>query len=514
VVTEVPTPVAGEATSGLGLRREVVSGTLWTTGASTGAQVVAFVVTAILAHLLAPSEFGLISMVLVFTGFAGLFVDMGLGAAVIQRDQLEERHLSSVFWVNVAAGFVLAGVMAALAPALSALYGEPRLIRLTFAISGNFVIASVVAVQVALLIRRLAFRRLAIIDMSATFVSGVVAVTAAVLGLGVWSLVAQALTLSSTRALLLWITSDWRPRRILERGAIHDLWGFSSNLAGFNALNYWIRNADNFLVGRFVGPAGLGIYGRAYNLMLMPLTQISWVLSRVMFPVLSRMQKDTARVKQAYLRAIGVIGLVTFPIVTGLFAVAEPFVLTVFGPKWEAMVPIVQILCLAGLSQSVGTTTGWIYQSQGRTDWMFRWGLASGAVTLVAFGIGIVWGVKGIAIAFAVRTVLLTYFNFSIPGKLIDLRFREVVSALRGVLVAALVMSGCVLLLGLALPESWPDSARLAAEVAFGALLYLGLTAGFRVQPYRELKDIVRDDLRRRRAQSEMHAAAGALESK
>ena len=240
--------------------------------------------------------------------------------------------------------------------------------------------------------------------MSATVISGVVAITAALMGLGVWSLVVQALTLSSTRAVLLWIASDWRPRWILDRRAIRDLWGFSSNLAGFNALNYWVRNADNFLVGKFVGPAGLGIYGRAYNLMLMPLAQISWVLSRVMFPVLSRMQSDTARVKQGYLRAIGVIGLVTFPIVTGLFAVAEPFVLTVFGPRWESMVPIVQILCLAGLSQSVGTTTGWIYQSQGRTDWMFRWGLASSAVTLVAFGIGILWGVTGVATAYAVRT--------------------------------------------------------------------------------------------------------------
>ena len=151
MVAEVPTPVTGQATSGLGMRREVVSGTLWTTGASTGAQAVAFIVTAILAHLLLPSEFGLISMVLVFTGFAGLFIDMGLGAAVIQHEELEERHLSSVFWVNVGAGIVLAGLMAALAPALSALYGEPRLVRLTFAISGNFLIASLVAVQMALL---------------------------------------------------------------------------------------------------------------------------------------------------------------------------------------------------------------------------------------------------------------------------------------------------------------------------------------------------------------------------
>jgi PST family polysaccharide transporter len=496
------------------MRREVVSGTLWTTGASTGAQAVAFIVTAILAHLLLPSEFGLISMVLVFTGFAGLFVDMGLSAAVIQRHELEERHLSSVFWVNVAAGLALAGLMAALAPALSALYGEPRLIRLTFAISGNFLIASLVAVQMALMIRRLNFRRLAIIDMSATVISGVVAVAAALMGLGVWSLVAQALTLSGSRAVLLWIASDWRPRWILEREAIRDLWGFSSNLAGFNALNYWVRNADNFLVGKFVGSAGLGIYGRAYNLMLMPLAQISWVLSRVMFPVLSRMQKDTSRVKRSYLRAIGVIGLVTFPIVTGLFAVAEPFVLTVFGPRWESMIPIVQILCVAGLSQSVGTTTGWIYQSQGRTDWMFKWGLAASAVTLVAFGIGILWGVTGIAVAYAIRTVLLTYFNFSIPGRLIDMRFREVVFALRGVFVAALVMSGGVFLLGLALPEDWPNAVRLAVEVAFGAVLYAALVAAFHVQPYRELKDIVRDWRRRRHAESELGAVSGALDPK
>jgi O-antigen/teichoic acid export membrane protein len=478
------------------LKNRTVTGVLWSAGASVGQQILNFAVTAVLARLLVPADFGLVATVAVFTGFVSLFIDFGLGAALIQRETLAERHRSSAFWMNLAAGIALATLVAALAPLLARFFDEPRLVDLTLVLSLNFVVGSLGIVQSALLQRSMNFRRLGAIGISSTVIGGAVAIAMAVAGYGVWSLIGQLIATTAVRTALLWAASDWRPRRFIDREAMRELWRFSGNLAGFTAVNYWARSADNLLIGKFVGATGLGIYSRAYNLMLLPIDQISTVTARVMFPALSRIQQNPPRVKRAYLRAIGIIGLLSFPITAGLFVVAEPFILSLYGAKWEAVVPVLQILCVAGLLQPVLATVGWIYQSQGRTDWLMRWGLVASAAIVSAFGIGIHWGVKGVATAYAIVIYALLYFAFAIPGKLIGMRFREVVLALRGPLVSALAMAAIVWAAGKMFPAGWPSAAVLFARFGIGALTYVVLIHAFALEPYRELKNLVRERIR------------------
>lgn len=479
------------------LKHRTVTGVMWSAGARAVQQFLNFVVTVVIARLLVPEDFGLIAMILVFTGFAMLFVDFGLAAAIVQRKTLDERHLSSAFWMNLGAGLALSGVVAALAPALASIYDEPRLVLLTLVMSSSFLLGSLAIVQSAVLSRAMNFRRLGGIDIGSTLVGGSAAIAAAASGYGVWSLVVQLLVSTLARVALLWALTEWRPRLLFDVHAARELWRFSANLAGFSGVNYWSRNADNFLIGIFVGPAALGIYGRAYNLMLLPLTQVVGVISRVMFPALSRLQDDPERVKRAYLRAIGIIGLITFPLVAGLLVAAEPFVLALLGPKWRDVIPVLQILCVAGLTQSVGATVNWIYQSQGRTDLLFKWGLATSAITLVAFGIGIVWGVYGVAIAYVVRTLGLLYFNYAIPGKLIGMSFGDVVHAMRGVLAAALLMAVTVWAVNALLPD-WSPGIVLLIDVVIGVLAYGTLTRLLVGEPYEEVKDLVRDRVGRK----------------
>ncbi|MEX0801341.1 MAG: MOP flippase family protein [Dehalococcoidia bacterium] len=492
-----PTPDAAELVEP-NLKQQTVAGVIWSAGARIVYQALQFVVTVVLARLLVPEDFGLIAMIAVFTGFASIFVDFGLAAAIIQRKEVEERHLSSAFWLNVAAGIALTAIVAALAPALSALYGESRLLPLILVMAASFALGSIGIVQKALLTRAMNFRRLGAIEVTAALVGGGTAITAALMGFGVWSLVIQLFVAAGIRLVLLWSLSDWRPHLILEREAVQELWRFSRNLAGFSAVNYWSRNADNFLIGKFVGASGLGIYSRAYSLMLMPLEQISAVTARVMFPALSRIQEDRPRVKRAYLRAVGIIGLLSFPVTAGLLVVAEPFVLTLYGAKWREVVPVLQILCIAGLIQPVSATVGWIYTSQGRTDWLFRWGLVSSGTTLLAFGIGIMWGVHGVAVAYAIRTYVLLYPNFAIPGRLIEMRIREIFHAVRGPLFSALAMAGLVWAAGTMLPEAWSPGAVLLAQFGVGVLAYGALVHLFVLKPYLELKDLVRERVRGR----------------
>lgn len=472
-------------------RQRVVSSLGWNITSQIGEQAVGFTVSVILARLLTPEDFGLVGMIIVFTGFANMFSDLGLGSALVQRQELEERHYTSIFWLNVVAGFLTMCVVILVSPWIANFFDEPRLQPLTMFVSLNFLLGSLNIVQKAKLLRALNFKALALIQNVVTLAAGLAAIAMAFAGYGPFALVCQTLMATAMTVTIMWYMSSWRPQFRFDRAAVKELWGYSSNLLGANILNYWIRNADNLLIGRYSGSADLGIYTRAYSTMLLPVNQISGVLGRVMFPALSVIQDNKAKVKAIYLRSISYIALVTFPMMLGLFVVAEPFVLALFGPKWEAVIPVLQVLSLVGLIQSINSTVGWIFTSQGRTDWQFWWVLAGGILTFIAFGIGIRWGVMGVSIAYAIRVYGTTYLNYMIPGKLIDMRVWEVFKAIAGATFCSLIMAIAVWLLGGVLPPTWSQFLQLAVLVSFGGIVYLASIHLFKVPAYLELKLLI-----------------------
>jgi PST family polysaccharide transporter len=322
-------------------------------------------------------------------------------------------------------------------------------------------------------------------------VGGAAAIAAAVLGAGVWSLVIDALGATVVQSLLALRLGIGRLRGGFHRDAARELWQLSGGQAGFQAMNYWSRNADNLIVGRFVGASALGLYDRAYQLMLLPITQVGSVIGYVLFPAMARIRSDRERLKAAYLRSLAATALLAFPVVVATFAAAPYVVQALFGSKWSGMTPILRLLCLAALPQSIGTTAGPIYQAQGRTDLLLRWGVASGIVTVAAFAIGVVWGVEGVAAAYAIRSYALTYFNFSIPGRLIAMTFRDVLRAIAGPLLLSVLTGLVVWGVGRALPASIPSGARLAAALGVGAGCYLAGAHLARLRAYRDLLSAV-----------------------
>lgn len=483
------------------LKQKTVSGIGWSVSTRIASQLLNFLITVLLVRMLTPQDFGLIGMIVIFTGFASLFSELGFGAAIIQYKNLEERHLSSIFWLNVVAGLLIMGILMISSPLIAAFYNEPRLMPLTMVISVNFFIGPFNIVQNAILKREMNFRLLGVIETASFLLAGSVAIALAVAGFGVWSLVWQSLLMTSSSVLIMWVLSDWRPKLQCQKKAIQELLKFSSNLLGFNIYNYWIRNADNLLIGKFVGTAGLGIYSRAYSMMLLPLREVTSVVSRVMFPALSRIQDDKLRVKSIYLQVNRIIGLITMPVMCGLFVVAEPFVITLYGPKWEAVTPILKILCIVGVAQPITSTTGLIYQSQGRTDWMLRWGIASGIVTICSFLIGIRWGVMGVAIAYAIRSYVLLYPSIVIPGRLIGMSFMEFIKNVSGIFFSSLLMALLVWCIGLTLPSHWPHWSYLAIQVPIGAIIYILLIHLFSNKAYRDLRGLIGEQWVERRKQ-------------
>lgn len=427
------------------LAKKAASGALWSTAARIGQQSILLVATIILARLLPPSAYGLLGMATVVIGFVSIFADLGTSAALIQREDLTDGLTSGIFWLNMAFGVMLTTVLIVGAPWVARFYREPQLTSLVIVLSLSISVSSLGAVQQALLMRGMSFRQLACIELGSSVAGAGAAVALAASGAGVWSLVALSLVTAALTTGLLWMASEWRPRPRLAWQEVKSVLAYGLNLSGFGIVNYFSRNADNMLVGRYLGSETLGHYAMAYRIMLYPLQNISWVVGRVLFPVLAQMQQDDGRFRQTYLRVCAMVAAISFPLMLAILVLSGPLVVVVLGSEWMPIAPLLVILAPVGMLQSVGTTVGQIYMAKGRTDWMFRWGLGATAVTVGAFAIGLRWGVTGVAAAYAVVATLLQYPAFAIPFRLIGLPMKDLGIALWPVLMRALIMCGLMM---------------------------------------------------------------------
>jgi len=290
--------------------------------AQAGKQVCQFGIMTVLVHILSPQEFGLIAMANVFLALAVLVSEMGIGNALVQRKEIGEEHLSSAFWLNMALGAVFVCFSFLVSPGIAGFYQRPELVPIVNVLSLNFLISAAAVVQQSLLMRAMDFRSLMIRDIAATVLSGTLGIVFALQNYGVWSLVAQMLAWAVFNNVFLWSASSWRPRLLFSKKAMRDLMGFSLNMTGFQIVNYFARNVDQLLIGRFLGAQPLGYYALAYKLMLFPLQNISWVITRVMFPAFSKIQGDLPRVAENYAKMLKYVSLATFPLMMFFFVVA------------------------------------------------------------------------------------------------------------------------------------------------------------------------------------------------
>ncbi len=480
----------------MSLSAEAGRGVAWTTAGKTVAQFVGVAVSLVLARLLTPEDFGLLGMVVVLVGFLAVLGDLGLTAALIQREDLQERHRSSVFWLMCAVGLSLAGLLVLAAPYVAAFYKEQRLTTLVRVLAIDFALSPFIAVQHAVLSRRMAFKAIAVAETVSVVVGGGVALTLALLQYGVWALVAKALASSAALLLTFWIASDWRPRFAFERGAISDLFRFSSNLLGHNIVGYWAHQTDDLLIGRRLGASPLGLYTRGYSTVMMPVREVGAVLGRVMFPTLSKMQSEPQEMKRLYLRVVGATALLTFPAMALLFVVAEPLTLVLFGDQWLGIVMVLRIYAVVSAFQAVASTVNWIYKACGRTDLMFRWGIVSSIVTVVAIVIGARFGsIEAIALSYGIAlVVVLSYPHFAIPGRLIGLSPLEVGRTVVGIAAAALLTGGFTYGLGL-VTSSLAKGIDLAIRMSVAGVVYLTCLKLLRVPVYLELRAMARQRL-------------------
>ena len=292
-------------------------------------------------------------------------------------------------------------------------------------------------------------------------------------------------------AILLWHFSSWRPSFKIDRAAIRELLGFGSSVFGSQTLGYWVRHIDYLLIGRVLGTVALGIYNRAFLVMLFPTTTIARVLRRVLFASLSQIQNDKQRVKRIFLKTTRVVALLTFPLMLGLFVTVEPFVLTVFGEQWSEMIPVLRILALAGMIQSIDNLNVNLFQSQGKANLQFRLEIFLNTTFILAIVVGLRWGIVGVAVGYTIATVVTTVPFFYFAGKLVHISLLETVRNLAGIFSCAFVMATAVWVLGLYLPTTWPNWLHLMVLVCFGGLSYAVLIHIMRLQAYQDILELV-----------------------
>ncbi|MBX6361731.1 MAG: MOP flippase family protein [Acidobacterium ailaaui] len=476
------------------LRHQTIKGVAWNSIGRISNQALQFGLSVILMRLLSPSDYGLLAMAMVVTGFAGIFNEFGLGSAIIQRKQIAEQQLSTVFWLNMGIGAGITLLFWTTAPWIADFFHTSNLRAVLQWLSFIFLLGAASVVPGALLQRKMRFDQLTKISVVGTAISGLVAVYMAYTGWGVMSLVAQSLINGLVVLPLNYRAAGWYPKWMFSWQKVRPLFSFSAYLTGFNVINYWARRSDDLLIGKWMGAASLGIYSRAYNLMLLPITQIISLVSNVMLPALSSVQDQKERVKSIYLRVIQVIAFLSFPMMVGLCVTADDFILGIFGQKWVEVVPLIRILSIVGLLQSVGNPTGWIYLSQGKTDWMFWWGVFGSGTVVIALVIGALMGsVYTVAIAYLIVNVLLLYPVNAIPGKLIGLGFMELVVKLLPMLGTSLLMGVSVWAIHNFLPSAWPHVYRLMIEVGSGIALYLIFTIVFRLEVLHQMQLLLQD---------------------
>lgn len=478
----------------MSLRADAISGVKWS-GVSMGVvTTLQFVTLAILARLLSPSDFGLMGMVMVVIGFARLFADMGISGAIIHRQDATREQLSSLYWLNIIAGTAVFFIVCAFIPLIAAFYHEPRLSNLMYLAALVFLITPFGQQFQILMQKELQFNHLAKIDIIRSLTNSMVVIILAFRGMGVFSLVWGQLAGASLQVLLFsyWGWRHWRPHWHFSRRDLKGYISFGLYRTGGMAANYITSNLDYLLIGSILGAKSLGYYTLAYNLILKPSSRINPIITKVAFPVFSKVQNDLYRLKRGYLKVLQLLSSVNFPIMVGLAVVAPVAVPVIFGEQWLPSVILIQILTIVGLLRSTDNPVGSLLLARGRADMSLKWNVAVMFVQIPGLYVGAkLGGTVGVAIAFAILMGIYAIFNYLILIRtLLGPCLYEYVSSMWPSLRMSAVMGGAVLCIGIFL-QDLPQQPLLITQILSGVAIYVGLIIYKQKKLVSEVKEMV-----------------------
>ena len=462
----------------------------WLGSAQAIRQVTAILATILLARFLGPAEFGIFAMMVFVNELAQLLVDFGMGSALIQRKEVDQRLLSSCFWINMGIGALAAAALAVLGPWIAAYFEQPLIRWLVLASGINLLIAAASVLPQSLLSRQLAFRDVALGTLLGSMCGAIAAVAAASLGFGVWALALQPVVGNGATMVYLYARTRWMPSLEFNFPDVRGLLVFSGQLLGSSVFAHITRNLSSLILGPALGAPALGLITMAQTITWLPVAQFSQAVVRATFPVFSQMQDDFERFRQAVYRSSGAIGMLALPMLIGIGVLAGDLVPVVFGAKWTEAVPLVVALCAFSVVQCVATLAGTSLLAASRAGLFLATNVAGLPVMALALWLNKDGGVMQAVVALVMASTALQLLTLAAALHAIGGRWLDFLRPLLRPMLCSLLMAAGI---QLAAPELQvqPAALRLSVLILLGAATYPALSYVLNRQATLELVNLV-----------------------
>jgi teichuronic acid exporter len=473
----------------ISIRQRTISGLTWSFIDSFAGQGINFVVGIILARLLSPKEFGLIGMIVIFTAISQSFVDSGFSQALIRKSDCGQKDYSTAFYFNFAVGIFLYLILYILAGPISGFFMEPQLLLLIRVLGLNLIINGIGMVQRTILTKNIDFRLQTKISIISSIISGTIAIGMALHSWGVWSLVWRTMIQSLITVILLWVCSNWRPSFLFNTFSFRELFGFGSKLFVADLIDTTYRNIYYLVIGKYFSAAELGYYSRADEFKNIPSANLNNIIGRVSYPVLSSMQDDSKKLKTSYKKLTMSTMFISFALMLGMAAVAEPLVLVLVGAKWLPCVPYLQLLCFVGMLYPLHALNLNMLNVKGRSDLILKLELVKKPLFVPVIVIGVFYGIKIMIIGIILSSFIALLINSYWSGKMINYPLKEQMFDIAPSFAIACVMSIIVFLIGQWL--TFTPILSLCIQLSIGFIILVSIARIVRLAIYKEMEDIL-----------------------
>lgn len=477
------------------MKKQIIfSNFFWRFAERCGAQMVTFIVSIVLARILAPEDYGQIALITVFTTIMQVFVDSGLGTALIQKKDADDLDFSSVFYFNFVVCLVLYGVMFAAAPFIAAFYNDASLTPIIRVISLTIVVSGVKGIQQSYVSRNMLFKRFFYATLGGTVFSAFLGIGLAYAGFGVWAIVAQQLSNTTIDTFILWLTVRWRPQKMFSWERLKGLLSFGWKLLASALLDTVYNNLRSLIIGKLYSSADLAYYNQGKQFPNVIVSNINTSIDSVLLPTMASVQDDRTRVRTMTRRAIKTSTYIMAPLMMGLAFCAQPVVQLVLTDKWLPCVPFLRIFCITYMFYPIHTANLNAIKAMGRSDLFLKLEIAKKVVGLTLLLSSMWFGVMAMAYSLLVGTVTGMIINSWPNRKLLSYAYLEQMKDILPGIALAVFMGCCVFpvsLLGL------PSAVTLVIQIPLGAVIYIGLSAVLHLESFEYLMGMVRPVLKK-----------------
>ena len=475
------------------LKHKTILGMVWSAVQRFGTMTLSFVSNLVLARLLTPEDFGAIGMLAIFIVLSSNFIDGGFGSALIQKTNPTQRDYSTIFYWNLSLAIILYVIIWFTAPFIASFYGMELLSGLLRLEALVLIINSLSIVQRVRLRKQLQFNKIAIVEVTSSFIAVIVAITSAYNGLGVWSIVVYQLVLSSCLTIGLWISHRWIPSFVFDVQSFKSLFKFGGFLLVSDLLNTFCDNIQGLIIGKRFSPAVMGYYSQAKKLEEMPTISLANIVSQVTFPVFSVLKDNKESLHAAHVKCVHATNFINIPLMALLIVIAKPLVVFLFTDKWLDSVPYFQILCVSGLAYCLQSINYQLYVAMGYSKSMFKWNLLKRGVGIGLILLGTFIGVKGILWGMVIGFWFTYIVNARLAGSVTGYTLGKQLYELIPIFSVSILSCAVAYALGRVVPCHY--FLTMIIQVISFLIVYLSLSAIFKIQAFDIYKKIVLDAL-------------------